>query len=91
MRARFPTVTELERETDYKRKCRYLEGDWLWQGWTIVELPMHLKQVKMAQEFENKIKTMSFGVLNFLKSLTAYPVGRNPRYHDMYLCKTYQE
>lgn len=90
-RARFLTVTELEMKTPCKRKRHNLEGGRLWKVWTVVELTMHFKQVKIVQEFENKVKTMSFGVLSFLKSVTAYLGGRNPRYHDIYLCKPYQE
>lgn len=29
-------------------------------GWAVVELPTSFKQVRIAQEFENKAKTMPF-------------------------------
>lgn len=41
--------------------------------------------MKIVQEFESKVKTMPLGVLNFLKSVIAYLIGRNqPRYRDRY-------
>lgn len=41
------------------------EGLTMWKGWTVVELPVSFKQVEIVQEFENKVKTLSFGVPNF--------------------------
>lgn len=56
-----------------------------WEGWAGERLPVSFKQVKIVQEFENKVKTMPLGVLNFLKSVIAYLVGRNQsRYRDRY-------
>lgn len=56
-----------------------------WKGWAGRRLPVSFKQVKIVQEFENKVKTMPLGVLNFLKSVIAYLIGRNQsRYHDRY-------
>lgn len=35
----------------------------MWKVWTVVELSVNFQQVKTVQEFENKVKTMSFWVL----------------------------
>lgn len=41
------------------------------EGWTVVQFPESLKQVKMVQEFENKITPTPSWVLSFRNSVTA--------------------